>query len=430
MIIVFVLLMSSLLISQSFMDLMSFVVILVSLWAWKNQTLIEGRKFQFSRIGLEKLWIFWILVFAIGLALAPYMAEELSTNSRPFLARLISMTELKWIINFYFFIWFFDWLRPWNFLESAKKFKPWSWIWGALFATSLYGLIGWIFDFDLIKQMPLSDQGRVGGLFDDPMTFAHVYGLFFILAFFVSLQKNIGPKKDWLLILATACSGVAVFLSMTRGVWIGIFIALVISLFLYRKKFGLLFLAGCTGGFIFLFSLWPRFQDRILFAFNSSHNYDSERVWLWAANWKIFLDHPLLGIGYGMYKWRLREYFDFIGAPADQFQSHAHNQYLHFLAGTGILGLLCFLFFVSFNLWKSWKLISLTRDSSFLALAYGLIAAQISFLIAGLTESNFERAKVRWVYLIFAALVIAALRERSLVSGTKPIVNVGSTTTR
>ncbi|MEK6772751.1 MAG: O-antigen ligase family protein [Bdellovibrionota bacterium] len=423
MIIVFVLMMTSLLISQSFMDLMSFVVILVSLWAWKQDTLIEGRRFQLSRIGLEKLWITWILVFAIGLALAPYTAKELSVNSSPFLRRLAYLTELKWIINFYFFIWFFEWLRPWNFLEK-KKANPWTWIWGALLITSIYGLIGWIFDFDLIKQLPLSDHDRVGGLFDDPMTFAHVYSLFFILAFFVSLQKYLGQKKDWLLIFAIACSGLAVFLSMTRGVWVGIFIAFLISLFLYRRKFGVIFLASSGGLFVLLFSLWFKFQERVLFAFNAANNYDSERIWLWTANWKIFLDHPVFGIGYGMYKWRLREYFDLIGAPIEQFQSHAHNQYLHFLAGTGILGLLCFLFFAGFNLWQSWKLILFTSSRTIFikGLAYGLMAAQISFLIAGATESNFERAKVRWTYLIFAALATAAVRTMK--------VNAGQATTR
>ena len=163
--------------------------------------------------------------------------------------------------------------------------------------------------------------------------------------------------------------------------------------------------------FAILFLFWQRFHDRILFMFDYSNNYDSERVWLWKANFKIFMDHPLLGIGYGQYKFRLREYYDILGAPISQFESHAHNQYLHFLAGTGALGLLCFLIFVGFNLYSGWQLIRLTKNTNLQTFAYGLFAAQISFLIGGLTESNFERAKVRWTYLVFTALVLATIRS-------------------
>lgn len=414
--IIFILMILSLLISQSLMDLMSFIVIIASLWAFKKQQLIHGQKILFHRLGLEKLWLVWIGVFVLGLALAPIHPKELLISANPWLHRLISVTELKWIINFYFFIWFFEWLSPWeekNLFANPSRRPSWTWIWFGLLAFSIYGLVGWIFNMDLIKQQPLSDPGRVGGLFDDPMTFAHVYGLFFILVFFVTFQKMIEKPKELLtsknsLLLSAAAffSGLAILLSMTRGVWIGVFVALLISFMLYRRNYGLWFFGLTLTGVTLLSLAWPRFLDRLLYAFDSS-GYDSERFWLWKANWKIFLDHPLLGIGYGAYKWKLRDYYDLLGAPANQFESHAHNQYLHFLAGTGIFGLLCFLFFVGFNLVQSYKLLRLSENSPLKGLAYGLFGGQICFLVAALTESNFERAKVRWTYLIFAALAFA-----------------------
>ncbi len=423
--IIFILMLLSLLISQSLMDLMSFVIIVASIWSWKKQLLVNGRKIQFFRIGLEKLWPIWIGVFALGLFLAPFNSAELAAHpDHPWLSRLSSLAELKWIINFYFFIWFFSWILPWTLssTESTPSENTFKYVWGGLLIFSAYGLLALAFDFDLVKQQPLSDFGRVGGLFDDPMTFAHVYGQFFIFAFFICLHrllhkipgssfKNI-LQSEGLLVLATLFSGLAVFLSMTRGVWIGIFIGLLVPTFLYRKKLGFIFLTVTSALFVLIFFAWPRFQERILFAFSSS-SYDSERVWLWKANWQMFLDHPFVGIGYGIYKWRLREYFDLIGAPADQFESHAHNQYLHFLAGTGLLGLLCFIIFVGLNLWRAYKLVVLTKTSSLKGMTLGLLGSQICFLVAALTESNFERAKVRWTYLVFAALVIAALRKLS-----------------
>jgi len=424
--IIFLLMLLSLLVSQSLMDLMSFVVIVASLWGWKKQLLINGRKFQFYRIGLEKLWLAWILVFVVGLFLAPFSSAELAAHpNSPWLFRLSSLGELKWIINFYFFVWFFAWVLPWEVNTSTKSVPSeniFQYVWGGLLIFSAYALFALAFDFDLAKQQPLSDPGRVGGLFDDPMTFAHVYGQFFVLIFFITLNrllekiptstfKNI-LVSDGLLFLTTLFSGLAVLLSMTRGVWIGVFIGLLVPTFLYRKKLGMIFLGVTTSLFFLIFFSWPKFHERVVLAFSSS-SYDGERIWLWMANWKMFLDHPFFGIGYGIYKWRLREYFDLMGAPAEQFESHAHNQYLHFLAGTGLLGLLCFLIFIGFNLWTTWKLIVITKTSSLKGMALGLLGSQICFLVAALTESNFERAKVRWTYLVFAALGIAALKINS-----------------
>lgn len=400
--IIFLLMMTSLLISQSFMDLMSFVIIIIGLWCYQKNLRLNHRKFEFFKIGLEKLWIVWISIWILGLFLAPVSSAEMEKNPNVFLNRLNAALELKWIINFYFFIWFFFWLKPWQ----SRLSKSWSWIWGLLLVFSLYGLIGLIFDFDLIKQRPLSDPGRVGGLFDDPMTFAHVYSLFFILGFFINLQKH-----KLLISLSTLFCGLAVFLSMTRGVWIGLFLSLGIFLYIYRKKLALIFLGATSTVFLLLFGLWPRFQERVLFAFNYSNNYDSERLWLWQANWKIFTNNPLFGIGFGQYKYRLREYYDLLGAPVKQFESHAHNQYLHFLAGTGSLGLMCFLFFIGFNLYWSWRLVQMTKNTNLSGYSFGLLAAQVSFLIAGFTESNFERAKVRWTYLVFSALALATIRS-------------------
>jgi len=94
-----------------------------------------------------------------------------------------------------------------------------------------------------------------------------------------------------------------------------------------------------------------------------------------------------------------------LGYPEDQFKSHAHNQYLHIWAGTGTLGLLCYLFFVGFLLVQTWK-----NFKSFQgwekALMAGCMAAQVEFLVSGFTESNFERSKVRFVAMMAWAFVL------------------------
>jgi len=218
MIIIFVLTMMSLLISQSFMDLMSFIVLCAMLRQW---WLDRGNPlgFRFSKMGLEKLWIPWILVFVVGLALAPLKPEYASSapDSLRWWWRFLAITELKWILNFYFFYWFFLWLKPAPILSTASSLSTnlghaRTALWAALLLLSAYAVFGWVFDLDFIKGVPLSDHGRAGGIFDDPMTFAHSYSLFFILGFLLGLDrvfsyfensKSPFTKTDILLIAAT-----------------------------------------------------------------------------------------------------------------------------------------------------------------------------------------------------------------------------------
>jgi O-antigen ligase len=80
----------------------------------------------------------------------------------------------------------------------------------------------------------------------------------------------------------------------------------------------------------------------------------SERKMIWAGHFQIFKENPIFGAGYGQNTKALPRVYLEMGAPPDTLVSHAHNQYLHLAAGTGILGLLSYLliwfFFLKLNL--------------------------------------------------------------------------------
>jgi O-antigen ligase len=66
------------------------------------------------------------------------------------------------------------------------------------------------------------------------------------------------------------------------------------------------------------------------------------RIQLLRYAWLMFLDHPLLGVGFGQYAWFS---FDLAGSLPGSFPSgidrHSHNLFIQLLAETGIAGLLC-----------------------------------------------------------------------------------------
>jgi O-antigen ligase len=111
------------------------------------------------------------------------------------------------------------------------------------------------------------------------------------------------------------------------------------------------------------------------------------RLSLWKAGWKIFLDHPVFGVGdidlaflYKQYKSKYEK----------EIQGHMHNNFVHILVTLGLFGLFafCFLLYkmfrIDFSIYREIKNISFI--SSY---ALGTIAALSTVIIAGLTELNF-----------------------------------------
>ena len=111
------------------------------------------------------------------------------------------------------------------------------------------------------------------------------------------------------------------------------------------------------------------------------------RFSLWKAGWKMFLDHPVFGVGdidlaflYKQYKSKYDK----------EIQGHMHNNFVHILVTLGLFGLLAFcyllyrLFRIDLNIYRKMK--DVPFASSY---ALGTIAALSTIVIAGLTEMNF-----------------------------------------
>ncbi len=111
------------------------------------------------------------------------------------------------------------------------------------------------------------------------------------------------------------------------------------------------------------------------------------RLSLWKAGWKIFLDHPVFGVGdidlaflYKQYKSKYEK----------EIQGHMHNNFVHILVTLGLFGLLafCYLLYRLFRI--DIKIYRKMKDVPFASsYALGTIAALSTIVIAGLTEMNF-----------------------------------------
>lgn len=398
---------SATLISQSFMDAMSVVIILYML----VQRFTKRTQFiplYSAKSGLKEsiFVLLWLTTIVIGLRASPHLFTNLS--------------EWKWLFNLSFMFWFL------NFYHTQRKTPSmtlsfWQPLYWVLIACFVYGAISYATGVDLFKQRPLTHGQRFAGPFDDPMNFAHIYGMYaaFLVPFVLEALSewkhgNKKNKSQVLLVIAFVVTAFSVALTLTRGAWMGLSGALVVMLFIYRRRLGIMIAAAGLVSALLLYGISTTFKTRVDQALNPSQSYDSERYNLWRSNWEIFKDHPVFGIGHGDYKDYLPTYFEKLGIPADHFQSHAHNQYLQFLSNTGLAGFTFYMIFIIGVMVLTLRNFRCHRDPIFL----GSLGAQVAFHIGSLTECNFERAKVRLVYLFFCALALsiaAQLRTKNQV---------------
>ncbi|HSD64671.1 MAG TPA: O-antigen ligase family protein, partial [Ignavibacteriaceae bacterium] len=128
-------------------------------------------------------------------------------------------------------------------------------------------------------------------------------------------------------------------------------------------------------------------RSRLLSVWDPYLPANSVRLSLWKAGWRMFLDHPVFGVGdidlgflYKQYKSKYEK----------EIQGHMHNNFVHMLVIMGIFGFLAFcyllfkLFEIDIKIYREMK--NVPFASSY---ALGTIAALSTVIIAGLTEMNF-----------------------------------------
>ena len=394
--ITFMLFVVSVLVSQSAMDFFS--TVLCFHWCyfvWKSRKTDQPKRL-FEPMGLEKLWAAWIIVVAVGFAL---------NFNEPAYA-LERILEFRWILIFYVMFQVMLEIKP---ERSTLKFViPFA---ATIAAVNLFLYYAEI-DFLTPWRYGYGEFLRAGGFFANPMTFAHSFVIFLSFLIGVTLvdfkQWNQQQKTSMVLILIFSLMGL--YLTFTRGVWFGFIGGLSIGLFLWKPKYIVAMALAAILGFWSFYSVSPSFRSRIDRT-TAEMNGESERKILWKAHGQIFRENPVFGAGYGQNTKQLARVYSEINAPAGTLISHAHNQYIHLAAGTGILGLLCYLGIWGFFLKKSWDLWRwLATDSWDKGIALGLIIGQLAFMIGSLTEANFEHSKVRfmvmlaWAYVIYLTL--------------------------
>jgi len=398
----------SLLMSQTAIDLFAVLIILQVLWMgfrWREQ---RSMKRLLNPVGIDWLFLVWIVIVIIGYANQGFAGDNW----------YVKLLEFRWLIVFYMFV---------TALRQTEPDTNWIKVGAVGFGLcSLWAIVIWFLGFDPIhpyESLQLTGGGvfRTGGFFTQPISFAHMYQLplCILLGCFFSMVRW-RERGAWIVGLGCLLGVIAIILSFTRGVWISLTVASLVMAFLYSRRLAIMIAIAGVVAFAGAYQILPSFKERIRYTLEGG---DAERIWMWKANFEMFKDHPVIGIGYGENIGALTSYYQKLNAPADIIaasSSHAHNQYLQMLAGTGILGLAIYLIIVFYFLvlaLRVWRKVG-SREVFYQGLTLGVIGAQVAFLVGGLTEANLEHSKMRhallfvWALTVWLAYEFNVLREK------------------
>jgi O-antigen ligase len=111
------------------------------------------------------------------------------------------------------------------------------------------------------------------------------------------------------------------------------------------------------------------------------------RIALWSAGWRIFLDYPFFGVGdIDLAKF----YIEYKKPYEKEIQGHLHNNYIHLLVTLGLFGFIAVMFLIIKIFLLDWKIYHTLKDVPFASsYSLGVIGGYVAFLFAGLTEWNF-----------------------------------------
>lgn len=261
--------------------------------------------------------------------------------------------------------------------------------------------------------------GRVAGPVGETNRYAQVMVVLLPLGIFQAFSER---KRRNRILVAAACIPIlmAVLLTFSRGAGVALVIAL-IAMTVYGhirlKHFALiacgiaLTTAIAAPGFLHrmatlenLGNLWTARGEGV----DSSSR---SRATLTIATAKVFLDHPVLGVGAGQSRYYMARYSNDSGFNRIEGTKRSHNMYLEELANTGILGFAAFMSIVLVVLKQLSRLCRALepRNYEYACMASGLFFSILTYLCTALfLHLSYER--YYWILLALAGAAIQSLR--------------------
>ena len=269
------------------------------------------------------------------------------------------------------FIFYFH-LLVFFFILSGVLSKKAEWLWlfrGVVGAGAIASVLGLLQAFHISPPFVyMVDPGRVSSTLANPVFFGGYLTLFLFIGLLLFLEEKKGVVR-FAVSAAVALGLAALILSGTRGAWVGLGLGLAVffgSVLFFAGanrrlvlKIGVFVLLGLVLAGIVLVNIpaaqeWRIIQRATHFPIGELQS----RLVGWTVAFDAFKERPLFGWGPESFVILFDKFFKpeyVIAIGENTFFDRAHNQPLHLLATTGLVGLVSYLFvFFAFG-WAAWQ---------------------------------------------------------------------------
>lgn len=224
-----------------------------------------------------------------------------------------------------------------------------------------------------------------------------------------------------LMTFVSALGLLGVYLSLSRGAGLGIYLAILFLSIVNKKKALTLILVG-------ILVIFPFVMPKNIKQWAKEVNYNPlvfmcnrDRISIYNNTLNMIKHHPWIGVGVNTFS---RNYGKYKTEEAEKYAHtpdtiYAHNAYLQMAGEMGLLGLLAFILFLFRVFGQAWNASRKLSDEYLKIISLSLIASLIAFLINALTETSLYHSRVVMIfwYLIGVSL---SLKRLSMEPQTNP----------
>ncbi len=258
-----------------------------------------------------------------------------------------------------------------------------------------------------------------------PFTNYTVYGSFTAVFLLIVLSRLLLDRTAYDRVLWTGLFvilGFGLIMCFARGVWLSVIVAfgfLLMQLGTGEGSRKILFV-GAIGVFVFIILSLPGISELIMNRISSSFSLhfasNKLRLLLWGQALLMFLQHPIIGNGYGAFGILHKQDASLVGTYTAQFQLGAHSEYLQVLAELGIVGFAVWVWVIISFFRYGRRALSQIEEPFYRSLIVGLIAAELSILVlftVNSLPSGDEISVPFWViYGLLPAVVNMATQQK------------------
>lgn len=266
------------------------------------------------------------------------------------------------------------------------RFLLYAWLLGALSAAvaSLIVASEGIFLYD----------GRLAGPYQSANYLALLVAPTLLISVFLFLTSHLKVEKISLFVCGLLLT-FTLFLTHSYGVWLGIGVCMVVSMWILARKKKRLFLTLLFSGIAFLSILFllesnsEKWQSLISFDERSSL---ASRLMIWQVAGDIASENPLFGIGTGKFQETYLEYQQFYPPYLEWAVPTPHNLYVHFLLEGGVLTLFSWIGIIGvlgFRFKRLWLVIEEKSEIRSYALFASILV--IFYLSYGLVDTPYMK---------------------------------------